>query len=106
MPPPCTKMIRLRNRELLVAGFDPATSFCIRGLQPEWLASGAEVAAAVLHHAPLDIAATYRTGGTYLMSNLKIGMGCAQLTLGADIGVHAGTLVADGSPKYPSDVVM
>ena len=70
-------MIRLRNRELLVAGFDPATSFCIRVLQPKGLASGAEVAAAVLYHAPLDIVAANRTGGTYLISNLKIGMGCA-----------------------------
>jgi hypothetical protein len=25
------------------------------------------------------------------MSNLKIRMGCAQLALGADVGIHAGT---------------
>jgi len=92
-------MIRLLNRELLVAGFDTATSFCIRGLQPEWLASGAEVAAAVLYHTSLDIVAANRTGVTYPMSNLKIGMGCAQFALRSDVGVHAGAFAADGCPK-------
>ena len=93
--------------EPLVAGFNPAAaSFYIRGSQLKGLASGAEVAAAVLHHAPLNIAAADRAGFTYLMSNLKIGMGCAQLALGADIGVHAGAFAADGCPKNSADAMI
>ncbi len=38
-------------------------------------------------------------GFASLMSNLEIGMGCAQLTLGANVGVHAGAFAADGCPK-------
>ena len=106
MPPPCTKMIRLRNRELLVTGFDPAASFCIGGSQHEGLASGAEVAATVLYHAPLNVTPANGAGFASPMSNLEIEMGCAQFAFGSDVGIHAGAFAADGPPKYPADVVM
>jgi len=54
------------------------------------LASGAEVATAVLHQDPLDGAAANGAGFASLVSNLKIEMSCAQLALGADVGIHAG----------------
>jgi hypothetical protein len=53
------------------------------------LASGAEVGAAVLHQDPLDGAAANGAKFASPMSNLKIKMGCAQLTLGANVGIHA-----------------
>jgi hypothetical protein len=40
------------------------------------------------------------------MSNLKIGMGCAQFAFGADVGIHAGTFAADGCLKNPADAIM
>jgi len=40
------------------------------------------------------------------MSNLKIEMGCAQLALRADVGIHAGALVSDACPKNPTNTVM
>jgi hypothetical protein len=40
------------------------------------------------------------------MSNLKIEMGCAQLTLGADVGIHAGAFVADGCLKNIADALI
>jgi len=57
------------------------------------LASGAEVGAAVLHQDPLDGAAANGAGLASLVNNLKIEMGCAQLALRADIGIHAGALL-------------
>ena len=54
------------------------------------LASGAEAGATVLHQDPLDGAAANGAGFASLMSNLKIEMGCAQLALRADVGIHAG----------------
>jgi len=45
------------------------------------LASGAEAGAAVLDRNPLDRAAANRAGLASLMSNLRIGVGCAQLAL-------------------------
>jgi len=53
------------------------------------LASGAKVGAAVLHHDPLDGAATNGAGFASPMSNIEIEMGCAQLALGADVAIHA-----------------
>ena len=94
------------NREPLVAGFNPAAGFRIGDSQLVGLAPGAVVAAAVLHHAPLDVSTTNWAWFTSPMSNLEIGMGCAQFTLGADIGVHAGALAANGRPKNSADVVM
>jgi len=70
------------------------------------LASGAEVAAAVLYYTPLDGAATNGAGFASPMSNLKTEMGTAQLALGANIGIHAGTLAVDGCPKNPADVLI
>jgi hypothetical protein len=55
------------------------------------LASGAEAGATVLHQDPPDSAAANGAGLASLMSNLEIEMGCAQLALGADVGIHAGT---------------
>jgi len=54
------------------------------------LASGAEAGAAVLYQDPLDGAAANGAGFAYPVSNLKIEMGCAQLALGGDVGIHTG----------------
>jgi hypothetical protein len=70
------------------------------------LASGAEAGAAVLHCDPLDGAAENGAGLTSLMSNLKIEMSCAQLALGADVGIHAGAFAADGCPKKSADAMI
>ena len=70
------------------------------------MASGAEVGTTVLHEDPLDGAAANGAGFASLMSNLKIEMGCAQLALGADVGIHAGALVADGCPKNSADALI
>jgi len=70
------------------------------------LASGAEAGAAVLHRDPLDGAAANGAGVASLMSNLKIEMGCAQLALGADVGVHAGAFAADGCPENSADALI
>jgi hypothetical protein len=40
------------------------------------------------------------------MSNVKFGMGCAPLTLWADVGINAGTFVGDGRPKNPADALI
>jgi hypothetical protein len=40
------------------------------------------------------------------MSNLKIEMSCAQLALGADVGIHAGAFAADGCLKNSADAVI
>jgi hypothetical protein len=40
------------------------------------------------------------------MSNLKIEMGCAQLALGTDVGIHAGALAADACPKNFADAMI
>ena len=68
--------------------------------------SGAEAGATVLHQDPLDGAAANGAGLASLMSNLKIKMSCAQLALGADVGIHAGALASDGHPKKPRNTVM
>jgi len=57
------------------------------------LASGAEAGAAVLHQDPLDGAAAKRARLTSTVSNLKIGMGCAQFAMGADVGIHVAPLL-------------
>jgi len=70
------------------------------------LASGAEAGAAVLHEDPLDVAAVNGAGFASLMSNLKIKVSCAQLALGADVGIHAGAFAADGCPKNSADAMI
>jgi len=70
------------------------------------LASGAEASATVLHRDPLDGAAADGAGFASLMSNLKIKMGCAQLALGADVGIHAGALASDGCLKNSADALI
>jgi len=72
----------------------------------ERLTSGAEVGAAVLHRDPLDGAAANGAGLASLMSNLKIEMGCAQLALGSDVGIHAGALASDGCPENSADALI
>jgi len=69
------------------------------------LASGAEVSATVLHEDPLDGAAANGAGFASFMSNFEIKMGCAQLALGADVGIHAGAFAADGCPKNFADAM-
>jgi len=70
------------------------------------LASGAEAGATVLYRDPLDGAATNGAGFASLMGNLKIEMGCAQLALGTDVGVHAGAFAADGCLKNFADTMI
>jgi len=70
------------------------------------LASGAEAGATVLHEDPLNGAAANGAAFASLMSNLKIEMSCAQLALGADVGIHAGAFAADGCPKNSADVII
>jgi len=70
------------------------------------LASGAEAGAKVLHRDSLDDAAANGAGFAYLMSNLKIELGCAQLALGTDVGIHAGALAADACPKNFADAMI
>jgi len=70
------------------------------------LASGAEAGAAVLHRDPFDGAAANGAGLASLMSNLKIEMCCAQLALGADVGIHTGALASDGCPKNFADAMI
>ena len=72
----------------------------------ERLASGAEVGATVLHQDPLDGAAANRAGFASPMSNLKIEMGCAQLALGADVGIHAGAFATNACPKNSADALI
>lgn len=72
----------------------------------ERLAPGAKVGAAVPHHTPFNGAATDGAGFASSMSNLEIGMCCAQPALGADVGIHAGTFAADGCPKNFADALM
>ena len=59
-----------------------------------------------MHRDPLDGAAANGAGFASPVSNLKIEMGCAQLALGADLGVHAGAFAADGCPKNAADAIM
>jgi hypothetical protein len=70
------------------------------------LASGAEVATAVLHHAPLNGAAANGAGFASPMSNLKIEMSCAELALRAVVGVHAGAFAADACPKNSANAMI
>src|SRR3972149_1445918 len=70
------------------------------------LASGAEAGATVLHRDPLDGAAANGAGFASPMSNLKVRMSCAQLALGADVGIHAGAFAADGCLKNPADAMI
>jgi len=72
----------------------------------EGLASGAEAGATVLHRDPLDGAAAKRAWFASFISNLKIEMNCAQLALGADVGIHAGAFSADACPKNSADAMI
>ena len=79
----------LERKPLIVSSIPVTDSFHVRGPESKRLVSGAEVSAAVLHQDPLDSAAANGAGFASSMSNLKIEMGCAQLALGADAGIHA-----------------
>jgi hypothetical protein len=72
----------------------------------EGLASGTEAGATVLHQDPLDGVAANGAGFASLMGNLKIEVGCAQLALRADIGIHAGAFAADGCPENSADALI
>jgi hypothetical protein len=76
------------------------------GAAAESLASRAEVCPAVLHDDSLDGAAADRAEFATSMSDLEIEMGCAQFSLGADIGVNTGAFAADGCLKNSADTVM
>jgi hypothetical protein len=64
------------------------------------------VGGAVLHRDPLDGAAANGVGPASLMSNLKIGAGCAQLALGTDVGIHAGAFAGDGCLENSADAMI
>jgi len=70
------------------------------------LTCGAEIAAPVLYRDTLDGVATDGTGFTSSMSNLEITMGCAQLAIRANVGIHAGAFAADARPKNSADAIM
>jgi len=58
---------------------------------------GAEVAATIADRDTLDGgAASGAEPTTKVMSNLKLKVGYAQFTAGAEVGIHAGSFVADG----------
>ena len=59
-----------------------------------------------MHEDSLDGAAAKGAGFAYLVSNLKIEMGCAQLALGTDIGIHAGAFAANACPKNSADAMI
>jgi len=80
--------------------------FLFQGSGTERLAPGAEAGATVLHQDPLDGAAANGAGLASFMSNLKIEMGCAQLALRADVGIHAGAFAADGCPENSTDALI
>ena len=91
----------------LDAGSNPtAASFLFETCATQNLASGAEVGAAVLHGDSLDGTAANRAGFASPMGNLEIEMGGAQLALGADVGIDAGALAADGCSKNAANTVM
>jgi hypothetical protein len=69
------------------------------------LASGAEAGATVLHRDPLDGVAANGAGFASLMSDPKVKMGCAQLALRANVGIHAGAFAADGCLKDSVDAM-
>src|SRR3972149_2760726 len=77
----------------LAAGSSPAVaSFHIRGPQPRgWHLGQKQVPRFCIR--TRDGAAADGLGFASLVSNLKIEMGCDQLALGADIGIHAGALL-------------
>jgi len=77
-----------------------------QGPAAERLASGAEAGATVLHQDPLDGAAANGAGFAPPMSNLEIGVSCAQLALGADVGIHAGAFAANGCLENPTNVLI
>ena len=57
---------------------------------------GAEVGAAVADNYPLNGGAADRAElTTQAVGNLKLKVGCAQCSIGAEIGICAGTLVTD-----------
>ena len=59
-----------------------------------WLAFGAEVAATVADGDALNRGATDRAGLTaQAVGNLKLKVGSAQLTTGAEVGIYTGSLI-------------
>ena len=78
----------------------------ISGIRIKRLALRAKITTPILYGDPLDGAAAHRTRFTFLMSNLEIEMSCAQLALRANVGIHAGTFVANGCPKNFSDAMV
>jgi len=72
----------------------------------EGLTSEAEAGATVLHQDPLDGAAANGAEFASLMSDFEIKVGCAQLALGTDVGIHAGAFAADGCPENSADAIM
>jgi len=91
----------------LCAGSNPtAAKFLYQRAGTKRLASGAEAGATVVHQDPLDGAAANGAGFASSISNLKIEMGCTQLALSADVGIHAGAFAADGCPKDSADALV
>ena len=70
------------------------------------LTCGAEIAAPVLYRDTLDGAATDGARFTSSMSNPKITMGCAQLAIRANVGIHAGAFAADARLKSSADAII
>ena len=63
----------------------------------DWLAVGAEVATAVADRDTLDGGgANGAEPTTKVMSNPKLKVGCSQFTTGAEVGIHASSLITNG----------
>ena len=64
---------------------------------PIGLAFGAEVAAAVADRDTLNRGATDRAElTTKAVSNLELKVGSAQCSIGAEVGIHAGSFITNG----------
>jgi len=68
-----------------------------RGKKGEGLAFGAEVGAAVSDSYALNGGATDRAEVTAkVVGNLKVKVGSARFPTGAEVGIHAGSFIANG----------
>ena len=60
-----------------------------------WLAFGAEVSAPIAHHYPFNGKTAVRAVFPPAMSNLKLKVCRTQCAIGTEVGIHAGSFIAD-----------
>ena len=74
---------------------------CATPLDFLWLALRAEVGTAVADNYPLNRGAADRAElTTEAVGNLKLKVGGAQCSIGAEVGIHAGTLITNSRPQH------